>query len=304
MIVVGGEALIDLVASGAGELQAHPGGGPFNAARTIARLEQPATYLGRLSNDQFGRRLRAELEDSGVDMGAAVATDDPTTLALAELDAGGSASYRFYTAGTSAPGLTVEDARRVLPERVTGLLVGTLGHRPGADGLHAGGGLRGRGGGDDPRPRPQLPPDGISDPDGYRARLTRMLAHTDLAKASEEDLEWLHPGPTIDAARRLLADGAGTVIVTRGGEGATVVTAEHEFDVAAPQVTVVDTIGAGDAFAGGLLAFWHERGYDRGRLHDADALREATAFACLVAARNVERAGASPPRLSELRPSQ
>ena len=304
MIVVGGEALIDLVASGAGELQAHPGGGPFNAARTIARLEQPAAYLGRLSNDQFGRRLRAELEDSGVDMGTAVATDDPTTLALAEFDDGGSASYRFYTAGTSAPGLTVEDARRVLPERVTGLLVGTLGIvlEPMASTLEE---VYASAAEDtirvlDPNCRPLV----ISDPDGYRARLTRMLAHTDLVKASEEDLEWLHPGPTIDAARRLLADGAGTVIVTRGGEGATVVTAEHEFDVAAPQVTVVDTIGAGDAFAGGLLAFWHERGYDRDRLHDADALREATAFACLVAARNVERAGASPPRLSELRPSQ
>lgn len=304
MIVVGGEALIDLVASETGELEAHPGGGPFNAARTIARLEQPATFLGRLSRDRFGQRLRAELEDSGVDMGAAVATEDPTTLALAEVGEGGSATYRFYTAGTSAPGLTVEDARRALPADVTGLLVGTLGLvlEPMASTLEeiytsaAADTLRVL----DPNCRPLV----TSDPEAYRARLVRMLAHTDLVKASEEDLEWLHPGPTVDAARTLLADGAGTVIVTRGGDGATVMTAEHEFDVPAPKVTVVDTIGAGDAFAGALLAFWHERGYTRSQLNDADALREATAFACLVAARNVERAGASPPRLSELHRSQ
>ena len=48
VILVGGEALYDVVATDGDKLDAHPGGGPFNAARTIARLEQPVAYLGRL----------------------------------------------------------------------------------------------------------------------------------------------------------------------------------------------------------------------------------------------------------------
>jgi fructokinase len=41
LIVVGGEALIDLVPAGDGTLAAHPGGGPFNTARSLGRLERP-----------------------------------------------------------------------------------------------------------------------------------------------------------------------------------------------------------------------------------------------------------------------
>ena len=57
----------------------------------------------------------------------AVATTKPTTLALAELDADGAATYRFYTDGTSAPALTPEAALAALPDDVDFLHVGTLG---------------------------------------------------------------------------------------------------------------------------------------------------------------------------------
>src|SRR6476659_7444587 len=109
VILVGGEALFDVVAGDGDALEAHPGGGPFNAARTIARLDQPVAYLGRLSTDRFGDRLERILLDDGVSLESVVRTEDPTTLALAELGDGGSVSrYRFYTQGTSAAGLTSE----------------------------------------------------------------------------------------------------------------------------------------------------------------------------------------------------
>src|SRR5215218_7415189 len=127
MILVAGEALVDLVVHDGDEVAAHLGGGPFNCARAIALLEQPVAYLGRISTDRFGMRLRAQLEADGVLPDAIVATDDPTTLALAEIDADGAASYRFYTAGTSATGLTVETALDVLPTGVEMLHAGTLG---------------------------------------------------------------------------------------------------------------------------------------------------------------------------------
>jgi ribokinase len=55
-------------------------------------------------------------------------------------------------------------------------------------------------------------------------------------------------------AERLRAQGAGTVIVTLGGEGALVVSAEGAVHYPAFPVTVVDTTAAGDAFNGALAA--------------------------------------------------
>ena len=283
-------------------LRAHPGGGPFNTARTIARLEQPVAYLGRLSRDRFGERLRALLAADGVRLESVVDTEDPTTLALAELDASGGATYRFYMHATSATGLTEHDALAALPPAVGFLHVGTLrfGLEPLTSTLEA---VVERVAGSamvllDPNFRPEA----TDEPDAYRARLRRVLAHTDLLKASHEDLEWLDPGrPPAEAVRALLADGsAAAAVVTCGADGALVVTGDTEVAVPAPRVTVVDTIGAGDAFGGALLAWWRREGLDVGALSDLDALTEATRFACLVAARTCERPGASPPRLSEL----
>ncbi len=62
MIVVCGEALIDIVDAGDGSLRPMPGGGPFNTALALARLEVPASILGRLS---FGAALLAWLHDHG-----------------------------------------------------------------------------------------------------------------------------------------------------------------------------------------------------------------------------------------------
>jgi fructokinase len=301
MIVVAGEALYDLVVEPSGEVRAHAGGGPFNTARTLGRLEQPVTFLGRLSADRFGTRLRAMLAEDGVRPDASVATDDPTTLALAEVDEGGGARYRFYERGTSAPGLTGEAALAALPREVDVLHVGTLGLalEPIATAMEvvveqlAGRALVVV----DPNCRPAV----IADPDAYRARLDRVLAHTDLVKVSDEDIAWLHPGrDPIEATRTLLAGGAAAAVLTRGGEGAVVVTRDAEAAVAAPRVEVVDTIGAGDAFGGGLVAWWRRAGLGREQLADLDRLTEATRFACRVAALTCERAGASPPRLGEL----
>ena len=90
------------------------------------------------------------------------------------------------------------------------------------------------------------------------------------------------------------------MLLTRGERGACVVTAEGDTEVAAPRVEVVDTIGAGDAFGGGFLAWWRRAGLGATDLTRGDQVIEATRFACLVAARTCGRPGASPPRLAEL----
>ena len=301
VVLVGGEALYDLVLDSTGEIRGHAGGGPFNAARTVGRLGQPASYLGRLSRDRLGRTLAAMLTADGVTLDAVVDTDDPTTLALAEVDDLGVARYRFYERGTSAPGLTATDALDALPAAVAILHVGTLGLtlEPMASALEA---VAARLAGSalisvDPNIRPWV----MGDEHVYRERLRRVLGHSHVVKVSEEDVDWLSPGrPAPEAARALLDDGPGVALLTRGGDGVLVVTTDEEVSVEAPKVEVVDTIGAGDAFAGGFLAWWRARELGPEALSDLDKVVDATAFGCLVAARTVARAGAFPPHLHEL----
>jgi fructokinase len=287
-IVVAGEALYDLVLREDGSVAAHPGGGPFNAARTIARLDAPATFLGGVSTDRFGERLAAQLAADGVTLDDALRTGDPTTLAVAELSDEQAATYRFYTEGTAAAGLDTATALAALPRAVDGLLIGTLGLvvEPLAAAVEA---VTRRVSANatvllDVNVRPSA----IADERAYRARLTRLLAHTDVLKASDDDLAWIAPGADPVAAARAL--GVTTTLLTRGGHGATIVTAGDEIAVPAPQVDVVDTIGAGDAFAGAFLV----------RRHEGAQIMEAATFAARVAAITCTRAGADPPARAEL----
>jgi fructokinase len=301
VIVVGGEALVDLVAGAGDDLAAHLGGGPFNCARTLGRLERPVAYLGRISSDRFGVRLREQLAADGVSLDAVVDTDDPTTLALAEVDDAGAATYRFYVEGTSAPGLTPEAALSALPASVGAVHVGTLGlvFEPTADALEAVVGAV---------PEAALVMIDVNvrapvirDPATYRARLERLLGRCHVLKASDDDLAWLDPDRgAVAAARALLGARPAVVLLTRGAQGATVVTSGGEVDVTAPAVEIVDTIGAGDAFGGGFLAWWRRAGLGAEDLARGGAVLDATRFGCVVAGRTVERAGASPPRLAEV----
>jgi fructokinase len=284
-VVVAGEALADLVANAEGGFDAHLGGGPFTAARTLARLGRTTYFAGALSTDGLGTRARETLVADGVRLDLVQLVDQPTTLATVDIGTEGGAEYRFYVEGTSAPALSAV----TLPAGIAALHVGTLGlvlepMATAVEDLVVAAPL------DvlvviDPNCRPEL----IGDRAAYRARLDRLLARADLLKASVDDLAYLEPDARpAEAARRL-----GTpAIVTAGAEGALAVTREDVAEIPAPRTRVVDTIGAGDAFGAAVLAWWLERGLAR---LEAPALAEAAAFGCRVAARVVSRPGAQPP---------
>ena len=303
MIVVAGEALMDLLVGPSGAIVARPGGGPFNTARTIARLGVPVTFLGRLSGDRFGRAMATILDDDGVQLACPEPAPEPTTLALAEID-GGQAQYRFYLAGTAAPGLLpehLEGARTVWP---TAVHVGTLGLavEPMASTLEAF--VLGLPAAVlvmvDPNCRPSVVPN----PGGFRARMERLLRRADVVKASREDLAFLHPGVPADvAARALLGEpgaGSAAVLLTAGADPVFALTGSGERRVRVPQVDVVDTVGAGDAFGGAFLAWWSAAGLGRAELDDLDLLARAVEAAVDVAAETCRRPGADPPSRADL----
>ena len=296
MIVVGGEALVDLVIDPSGGVAAKLGGGPFNAARTIGRLGSPVSFLGALSRDRFGRSLHQQLVADDVDDSLVHFTELPTTLAAAELDESGSATYRFYLADTSAPLGGVGE----LPAATRVLHVGTLGMvlEPMGSSLEA---LTAAAADHvmvllDPNCRPRVTPDRA----GYLARLARMAARADAVKVSTDDLDFIAPGDHAGAIADLRGTGA-VVLHTDGGHSTKVHFPDGtRLEVPVPTVDVVDTIGAGDSFGGAFAAWWHQAGLGRADLGDHAAVEAAVVAGVQVAAVNCTRAGANPPTRAEL----
>jgi fructokinase len=301
VIVVAGEALIDLIgATGGRTLDVVAGGGPYNTARAIARLGMPCQWLGVLSSDGFGRMLEAELIADGVGIDLVQRTELPTTLALAELGEDGSATYRFYVEGTSAPVLQLEPLARGLPPGTIALHVGTLGlvlepmgttiERL-ADDLDPAAVLM-----IDPNARPSV----IPDLDVWRARLSRLMRRADIVRASREDLEVLCPGESPEsAARWIIGSGPSVVVVTDGADPVLVEVDGIARWVSTPSVKVVDTVAAGDTFGGAFLACLAKQAVGRGGLSEPVVV-EAVLFALRASAAVCERRGSDLPTLADL----
>jgi fructokinase len=298
VIVVAGEALVDLVVSG-DDLVATPGGAPYNVARGCARLGLPTALLASVSSDGFGARLAAGLATAGVSDALLQWTERPTTLAVAELDASGGASYRFYVDGTSAPSLVPQG----LPADTAVLVTGGLGLvlEPMVTAIES----MVFGCGSDVLVVVDLNcrPHAIEDRGAYLARLGRVLGRADVVKASDEELAWLRSGMApLTVAEELVGAGTGVVLVTAGAVDTAIVTAGGAVTVPVVAVPVVDTIGAGDAFTAGFTSWWMATRRGRDDLGDADALTAAVTAAHAVAAVVVGRRGADPPRRDELPP--
>lgn len=299
MIAVVGEALMDLVRTGT--QRAHPGGGPFNTALALGRLGVPSAFIGRLSDDHFGGELRRCLASEGVDLSMAVVGPEPTTVALAEIDEAGTASYRFKFAGTSAPNLTADMLPDRLPIEVQALHVGSLGLllEPMAATISAL--VQRESAGTPIMVDPNIRASTIADPRAYRRRLESVMAQSTIVKAAETDVAWLDPEASLaDFAKSTLRDtGPRLVVVTLGAAGAFGATAAATVSVSAPLVRVVSTIGAGDAFGAALLAWLHERSLLVKDLSlSRSELEAALTFACLVA--SVTCARGRTPRRTEL----
>ena len=271
MIVVAGEALIDLIVHPDGRLTAIPGGGPFNTARTIGRLGVDVAFLGRLSTDRFGRILSGALAADGVDLRWATLTEAPTTLAVAELDDVGAASYRFHFGRDLGARPDPRGRAGGPPRRAPRDPCRDPRARRRADGVGARRGGRSGRSLDARHGRPELPAAGHR----RSRRLPRASPRRHVAgghRQGQRRRSQLSRArcDALDAARALLSDGAGVVLLTDGARTVTILTESLALDVPVPKVDVVDTVGSGDAFGGGFLARWIERGWGRAELSDAE----------------------------------
>lgn len=293
-VVVLGDIAVDVVAAmsapvapgsdSSAQIRYTTGGAGANVAAWLADLTVPVSLIGRVGADDAGRRCLAELTDAGVRLAVAI---DPVA-----------------TTGTVIVLVGPDGERSMIPDRGANLLLQPSDveerlFRPGGH-LHLSG-------------YPLL--DRESQPAAFHALALargvgmtisvdpastaplhafgtdRFLAATsgaDLLLPNRAEAELLTGRGDPLAAAAELARRYGAVVVTCGARGAVWARGGETGRVAAPPIDVLDTTGAGDAFAAGLL----------GSLMNSRPLPDCVRAGTVAAARAVAFVGAQPERLS------
>jgi len=285
LMLCAGEALTDMIDQGGEHWVSRVGGSTWNVARALAVLGEPTGFAGAISQDRFGDALWAASEEVGLDLRLLQRVPHSPLLAIVEK----CEPPRYFFIGEDSADLHFDPA--ALPAGWADSLRWahfggiSLAREPLASKLVA---LAG-----------QLKEKGVAisfDPnfrnlmdERYTPTLQRMAALADLIKVSDDDLRGLFPGLGLDEAlRRLRAFNPDAIcLLTRGGEGASLFHRAESADARAPKVEVVDTVGAGDASAAGLLQSL-ARYPDRSLQSHLHAALAAGSAACL-------QAGATPP---------
>ena len=263
------------------------GGAPFNVTANLRRLGHDAAFVTAVGDDELGREALRTVEALGVEATfISVALDLATGTVAVEPDA--TAGHRFVIRSPAAyESIGNGDAllARVAAWRPGALVFGTLAQRfAGARALteHVATGLR---------PRHRLYDVNLRDGTWTDALVLDLLGLATIVKANDDEAHILATLLGCDASPAALGQALGkrfrteAVCITRGPDGAALFAAGRLTEVEGTPIEVVDTVGAGDAFAAGLL---HGMLAGHG---PADVLAFANRLGALVAS----RPGALPP---------
>lgn len=297
-----GEALIDVVLPfDTPEFPIEiPGGSPANVALTLGRLGRPVELATWIGTDERGRLIDFHMVDSGVHVTEASRGASHTSTALARIDERGVATYTFDLEWAPTAPIEVPETAQILEAGSISAVI-----EPGAsavlDAL-----TRGREHAlvcFDPNARPSV----MGEPEDALSAIERFVALADVVKVSDEDIDWLTGAPIDEVVQRWLSLGPSLIVVTLGKRGSLVVTASGvRFTKTPGDVDVVDTVGAGDSFMGGLIdAMWGMGLRGAGAREALRALPEEQVRAIIdhasaVSDVTVSRKGANPPWAHEL----
>jgi 2-dehydro-3-deoxygluconokinase len=232
------------------------GGAESNLAIGLARLGKRATWIGRVGDDEFGALVRRTLAAEGVEGRVRVDPGAPTGLMVKYRRTGTTTQVLYYRKGSAGSRLEradidpelIRSARVLHLTGITPALSDTA--RDAVDHAveiaHDAGVL-------------------VSLDLNYRSRLWTpaeagavlavLVAHADLVFATEPEAQLLVSGDSpAELGRALAGFGPAQVVIKRGALGAVAVIGGEVLDVAAHEVTEVDPVGAGDAFAAGYLS--------------------------------------------------
>lgn len=227
-------------------------GAESNVAIWLARLGAKVAWRSRLGADPFGELIRRRLSTAGVDT-SLVEIDPvtPTGIYFKDPDPAGPTAVYYYRRGSAAAAMDrrllagIPAARVLHLSGITAALSDScadlLGHaltdRPLPGALLS----------FDVNYRPALWPVAEAGP-----VLAKLADAADLVFVGRDEAETLWGTATPDEIRAALP-GPATLVVKDGAVGATAYHAGRRYEAPAPAVTVVEPVGAGDAFAAGYL---------------------------------------------------
>jgi fructokinase len=297
-VTVVGEAVLDRVRTADGQVTEVPGGSPANVALALARAGVHASLRARFSTDRSGRLLREHLQSEGVDLSAAIDTDDPALIVDADISATGSPTYTFHLEGAADFRWSADELHQAIPDGTRFLHTGSLAATtsPGAEVIRTWATSTGVPISYDVNVRPGV---WAHDQDRERtaAQVSEWARAAVILKASDEDIENLMPNHSWQDWAGLMSHGR-IVVITCGGDGAHVWREGRAILHVHPEpVQVVDTVGAGDTFMAWLLASLE---HDDVLALDTDELEAVTRRAVRAAAITCTRRGCDPPTRREM----
>lgn len=248
MLALAGEILLDLLLEGPGwRFQGVLGGSVLNTATTLARLGLRVRLLSETGSDWVAGRAEEELRGRNLDL-RLLRHPEAFPLAMVELK-GGEPSYAFHRPFRAPYRPGPQDLEGVKALHFGSLFALDPRTAPGVEALLAEARAQGAFLSYDPNLRPPLGPE-------ERARALGYLEGVDLLKLSLEDARLLFPDP-LEGVKALPPP---LKVLTLGPEGALAFFQGETLRAEGLKVQVADTVGAGDAFTAGLLAFLERRG--------------------------------------------
>ncbi|MFH8589251.1 ribokinase [Streptomyces celluloflavus] len=259
------------------------GGKGANQAAAAARLGGRTALLARVGGDAYGELLLAAQRAAGTDV-APVIVDGAARTGTAMIIVGPDGDNSIVVSPGANAALTPQDVAAAA-DIIAGSAVLSLQLEIPMETVRAAAASAAAAGARvvlNPSPAPEsLAPEllAAADPLVVNEHEARQLS----GRADGEPGEWAHA---------LRGQGARSVVITLGGDGALVLDASGIGEIPGVRVEAVDTTGAGDAFTGALAT----------RLARGDGLADAARFAVRVGAAAVTKPGAQPsyPTLDEL----
>ena len=300
-VIALGELLIDFAprgVDGAGypTMAANPGGAPCNFLAALNACGAKTAFIGKVGDDAFGRLLKGTLTEAGIDTKGLVMDPEVfTTLAFVTLDERGDRSFSFARKPGADTQLRWEEVDTAMIDEARVFHFGTLSltdepARTATQKALAYAKARGKLITCDPNLRRPL----WKTEAAAREQILWSLSQADVVKISDEEVEFLWNCAPEEGADKLLTEyGVGLAMVTLGPKGALLKTANAKCHIAAPQVTPVDTTGAGDIFGGSAVYRLLELNKPISALTEAD-LAYIGKFAATAASLSTELQGGSP----------
>jgi fructokinase len=293
-VVALGELLIDFTENGVSSqgnpvFEANPGGAPCNVLAMLRKLDRTCAFIGKVGDDMFGRQLKAAAEEAGIDISALLMDREVhTTLAFVKTFANGDRDFSFYRDPGADMMLTESELPREMLRDTRIFHFGTLSMthenvrqatRTAVKTAKEAGAVISF----DPNLRPPL----WKDLEDAREQMSWGLAHCDVLKISDNEIEFLTGTDDFDRGVGIIREkwpGIRLINVTAGPDGSYgYAPGAKAFVPAFLLGGTIETTGAGDTFCASVLNFILERGLDGLSQDDLkQMLRFANAAAYLV----------------------